>query len=151
MPQKLSIKEAQKLGVTFPCEQMENGERRFRCVDADGYGYALTKMPAQAGGWQNSHFHRDIIETYIVQEGWIVFAELGDGKARLHRLLPGEVVTTSPLVVHNLYLPGGAVVHTVKHGRCQTADDRYASPELDALVCHLGEAELLRLPHGGDA
>lgn len=151
MPQKLSIEEVSKLGVSFPCEQMENGEQRFRCVDAGGYGYALTKMPAHAGGWQKSHFHRDIIETYVVQEGWIVFAELKDGKARLRRLLPGEVMTTRPLIAHNLYLPGGAVVHTVKHGRCQITNDWHASPELDALVHHLGEAQLRRLSHERDA
>ena len=110
-------------GVTTIHHEMDNGERRFRLNKDDGTGYARTEASA-AGGWQNSHFHKEICETYIVQDGWIALAELISTEPTIRILWPGDIVTTQPMVVHNVYLAHDAVIHPAKHGVAR-ADDRH--------------------------
>ena len=144
-PKNLTIDECTALGITFPSVRMDNGEYRFRCTDQNnGYGYALTKMPRDASGWQNSHYHKHIIETYIVQSGWIGFATLlADGGMQLRIHHAGDVVTTEINQSHNVYMSANTVIHTVKHGDCQTPNDWFASAKLDALTQHLTENDIL--------
>jgi len=115
---------------------MDNGEHRFRCMDNSpnaGWGYVLIKMPANSFGWQNSHHHKGIIETYVVQKGWIGFAELlNDGNVKMSVYRPGELFTVIPGHDHNVFMSAGAVIHIVKHGDCSVLNDWFASPELDA-------------------
>lgn len=145
-PEVLSPEECKELGVVFPSVRMQNGEYRFRCFDEnDGYGYALTKMPASVGGWQNSHYHKSVVETYIVQNGWIGFACLDSDILQLALYRAGEVVTTEINQSHNIFMPTGAVIHTVKHGDCSTPNDWFASPDLDAKTKHLTEEAILSL------
>lgn len=147
-PDNLSVEECKRLGVTFPSARMGNGEYRFRCSDKNGYGYALTKMPADSSGWQNSHFHKSVIETYVVQSGWIGFAtlETPSNTMKLALYQTGEVVTTKINQAHNVFLSSGAVIHTVKHGDCTIPNDWFASPELDAQSEQLSEQDLLQRP-----
>ena len=106
--------------VTFH-EVMANGERRFRLKKSDGTAYIRTEASA-GSGWQGSHFHRHVRETYIVQAGWMAFAELVDGALSLCLFEANEIVTSRPGIVHNVYLPDGAVIHTVKHGSASGSD-----------------------------
>lgn len=108
-------------GVTCAHEQMENGERRFRLRKCDGTAYIRTES-SKFGGWQSSHYHSSVRESYIVQEGWMGFAELIDGRLSLKIYSENELVTSRPMVVHNVYLPSDAVIHTIKHGRANGAD-----------------------------
>jgi mannose-6-phosphate isomerase-like protein (cupin superfamily) len=124
-------------GIRTRHERMDNGEFRFRLLAGDGSAYIRT-VAGPAGAWQNSHYHNEVRETYIVQRGWAALVELVDGAVVWHMLAPGDVCTTRPLVPHNLYLPAGAATHTVKHGRGQP-DDWHPCPELDALVKPLSE------------
>jgi hypothetical protein len=142
---KLSLEECARLKIKFPCDQMENGEYRFRCVDeTGGWGYALTKMPDEASGrWQNSHYHRGLMETYIVQKGWIVLALAIDGKMRLKAYKPNEIFTTEPGQSHNIYAPRGSIFHTVKHGDFSVANDWFEDLELDKKTKSLTEADIL--------
>lgn len=148
MSKNLTIEECQKLGVNFPCNCMDNGEFRFRCMDNGsdaGWGYILIKMPDDIRGWQNSHHHQGIVETFIVQKGWIGAAELiGDDMViRVYR--PGDIFTTKPNCAHNIYMSAGAVIHTVKHGDCSLKNDWLASPELDSIAKGLTESDIFRL------
>ena len=59
----------------------------------------------------------------------------------IHR--SGSVVQSRPGVPHNVYLPAGARIHTVKIGATSQSDWR-PEPALDALVNDLSETELLR-------
>ena len=107
----------------------------------DGNGYIQTR--AVGSQWQNSHFHRHTAETYIVERGWMVLAvETGPGRADFWRFEPGLAVTTPIGKAHNVYLPNGTVIHTVKHGGQSGARDWNAAPQLDDLIKTLGEKAL---------
>jgi hypothetical protein len=116
MEQEISSAEARdQHGVTSRHGRMPSGELRFRQLKSDGTAYIRTEAPPD-GGWQNAHYHKKVLETYIVQEGWIGYAEWISDALRLRVFKPGQSFTTAPLVIHNVYMPAGAVIHTVKHG-----------------------------------
>jgi hypothetical protein len=123
---------------------MPNGELRFRMYGRDGNGYVRT-ISGPVGAWQNSHYHHQIRETFIVETGWMVLAEWhpeGHGVA-LKRLNPGGIVTTEPLRQHNVYLPADTLIHVIKHGSAMGEADWIAAPELDAATKCLSEAQIL--------
>ena len=138
------------LGVEISIEQMDNGENRFWLMK-DGAGYILTEMSKDSCGWQNSHYHEGVMETYVVQRGWIASAEFVPEKDAMkmtvHRA--GAVFTTHPGHHHNIYMSAEAVIHTVKHGdlsvQQKTGKDWFESKVLDALTKHLSEDEIFRL------
>ena len=146
MPEKLNAEQCAELDITFPCNRMDNGEYRFRVMKGGnhGYGYILTMMPKdQPGEWQNSHHHEKAMETYIVQEGWIASARLlPDGFADIEVYRTGESFMTKPGEAHNVYMPSGAVIHTIKHGQLTGQKDWFASPELDELTKGLNEIQI---------
>lgn len=146
VPKSLTVVECEALDITFPCERMDNGEFRFRLMDKgqnSGWGYILTKIPESYSGWQNSHYHIGVMETIIIQKGWIGFAELlPDGKMTVRVYRPGDVFTTKPGHAHNVYMPADAVVHAVKHGDCSLEKDWFASPALDEKTKHLSEIDI---------
>lgn len=149
MPKNLTVGECKELGIVFPCNRMDNGEYRFRCMNVgqnSGWGYTLTKMPENDSGWQNSHYHTGIMETYIVQKGWIGFAELlSDSQVKISIYRHDRIFTTRPGHAHNVYVSAGAVIHTVKHGNCSLERDWFANPVLDEKTKHLSEADIFRL------
>lgn len=112
---------------------MANGETRHRMKASDGSGYIRTRYPNDEGAWQNSHYHISTFETYIVQSGTILYAELKDGEARVKEVTENGVITVKPGVHHNVYVFPNTDLHTVKHGATQ-ANDWYASAELDRLL-----------------
>lgn len=94
-----------------------NGELRFRLESKfDGSAYIRTQTTPQSKGWQNSHFHKKLIETYIVEKGWIGYVERTGDSPNFYKYVEGEVFSTSPGIVHNIYMPENSVIHTVKHG-----------------------------------
>ena len=133
-----------KHGITCPHSRAENGELRFRLLKNDGTAYIRTEAPPE-GGWQDSHWHNKVMETYIVQSGWIGYAEMRDGEPELIIYRAGESFTTPPNVIHNVYLPAEAVIHTVKHGEAREEarleDSRTAA--FTAKVCDISESNLL--------
>lgn len=66
--------EVESDGTTVNKEVMDNGEVRTRLISADNSAYIRTEA-SDNGGWQNSHYHLEHEETYIVQKGWVGFAE----------------------------------------------------------------------------
>ena len=146
MPKKRKVDCAEALekhSVFTKHEQMSNGEYRFRLVSKDGSSYIRTV--AERGSWQNSHHHNVVRETYIVQCGWMVIAQRLEGRRLLYRLRPpGGIITTTPLIVHNVYLPSGAVIHTVKHGSTMEFD-WHADEEFDSMTNELSEQDIERL------
>lgn len=119
-------------GVSTNHNIMDNGERRFRLIGGDGSCYIRTEA-SEDSGWQNSHYHTRLSEIFIVQSGWMVFAELKDGVMKARRYEAGEMFVARPMMPHNSYMGPNAVIHTVKFGDCTDAD-WIPSPELDALV-----------------
>jgi len=108
-------------GISTKHGRMPNGELRFRLVSRDGNDYIRT-VASQTSGWQKAHFHRSLRETYIVERGWMALAEKNNAGMSLTIYRPNDVVTTTPNVVHNVYLPSQAVIHTVKHGAAGAGD-----------------------------
>lgn len=116
MTKKLSVEEMAEHGAVANGEEMDNGELRFRLM-VNGSGYIWTQPPAdQLPAWQNSHFHKGVFETYIVQTGQMAMASLHEGKRVVKVYGAGAVVTTELDVPHNLYLYPGSGIHTIKHG-----------------------------------
>jgi mannose-6-phosphate isomerase-like protein (cupin superfamily) len=131
-------------GIETRHDRMPNGELRFRLYGKDGNGYVRV-ISGPRGAWQNSHYHHQVRETYIVESGWMVLAEL-DSRSNeiiLTRLDSGGMVTTEPYRKHNVYLPAGTVIHVVKHGSVSGEADWHAAPDLDAVTKGLSEAQLL--------
>ena len=133
---------ASDLGISTNHSRMDNGELRYRLVAKDGSSYIRTEASAD-GGWQNSHYHKSLHETYIVQDKWLAFAELDGHDVRLWIMRPGDIYTTSVGVSHNVYLPPHAVLHTVKHGGTGEGSDWFGDVALDSLTKPLSEAEIL--------
>ncbi|PSW22128.1 hypothetical protein C9I98_02360 [Photobacterium sanctipauli] len=121
-------------------EVMGNGEIRYRMKANDGSGYIRTVYQGAGcgdrGAWQNSHYHLSTLETYIVQSGSILFAELHDGVPVVKQYTSGEIVTAKVGVPHNVFVRPGTDLHTVKHGDV-VADDWHPSPELDLALADL--------------
>lgn len=148
---KKSLNESDALdhGISARHEQMENGELRFRLVADDGSSYIRT-VATGTGGWQNSHYHKTVLETYIAQEGRTLLIELVDGNLVWNTLNPGDVYTTRPYVPHNIYLPADAILHTVKHGEAGDGPDWHPAPELDAQTKGLSEEDIARTLAAGN-
>lgn len=128
-------------GLFSEHEKMPNGELRFRLMSKDGSGYIRT-VASKDSGWQISHFHKKVRETYIVQSGWMALVSLRGDDLVFQKLAKDAVATTEPLVPHNVYLPASAVIHTVKHGETGETDWEQFE-KLDALTCHLNEDQIL--------
>ncbi|MZQ83036.1 hypothetical protein GQF01_13060 [Paenibacillus sp. 5J-6] len=140
--QRISEEEARSLfGIENKYDLMNNGERRFRLnCSADGSSYCRT-VAAENGAWQNSHYHKTVSELYVVQSGWIVYAEKIDTKLQICLLREGESVTIKPLVHHNIFLSSNSVIHTIKFGSA-LENDWFPSSELDRITKHLDPYEL---------
>ena len=138
---------ARALGVEAIHHEMENGERRFRLVSSDGSSYSRTEASG-ASGWQNSHYHQRVTELYVVQKGWIAYAELSaDGELTISLLQQGGTVTVRPYTHHNVYMSAFAVTHVVKYGdgaeKGTEKADWFPSPALDLRTKPVTESELL--------
>jgi hypothetical protein len=140
----ISNEQARSLGVWSEHERMPNGELRFRLRNEDGSSYIRT-VSSSEGGWQKSHYHVSVRETYIVQMGRIGFAELFNDRFSLRAFGPGSIFTTEPMVPHNVYMFRDSVIHTVKHGLGGLTGDWHSAPSLDQKIQGLGETEILRM------
>ena len=143
-PREVEPDEAKLRGICTQHNEMPNGELRFRLKHADGTAYIRTEA-TESSGWQKSHYHTSVRETYIVQSGKMALAELIEGKTRMRVFGPGEICTTEPHVSHNVYLFGGTIVHTVKHGEEGKITDWHASPSFDEKTANLSESDIALL------
>jgi oxalate decarboxylase/phosphoglucose isomerase-like protein (cupin superfamily) len=141
---RISDEDAHKQGIETRHDLMDNGERKFRLIcSADGSSYCRT-VASEKGAWQNSHYHKSASEIYVVQSGWMVYAEQKTDEIKLCLLWEGETVSFEPFVQHNIYLSSDSVIHTIKYGKAE-GNDWFASPELDSLTQHLTPETLLPL------
>lgn len=128
---ELSTSEALEMGVSTCHHQMDNGEKRFRLSTQFGSSYILTLSSPNAA-WQNSHYHEEKREFYIVEAGWILMVMLVDEGLTIRKIGKDESVMMPVGVKHNVYIAENTIVHTVKYGTKET--DWNACPELDELV-----------------
>lgn len=135
--------ELKNFGIHTKHEEMDNGELRFRLTANDGSGYIRT-VAGRNGAWQNSHSHKFIRETYIVQSGWMALAQLINNNLEIKIYRPGDVLTIKIDVIHNVYLPKDAVTHTVKHGKTKDTD-WLPNKEFDNKTKLLCEKDILKM------
>ncbi len=134
----------EEVGIIPNAERMStNGEIRLRL----GSDYIRTLK--SGGGWQNAHFHRGVKEFYAVVSGWMAFAEEVEGQLSIKIVKAGESVESQPDHVHNVYLPVGADIHTVKYGASVGNPDKNgadwwpADEAFNAATKAISEVELL--------
>lgn len=118
---EISNHELSNYGIDTKHHIMDNGELRFRLKGSDGSAYIRTEASADSG-WQNSHYHTSIKELYLVQSGWILFAELFDDKIVIKKYMAEQFCITQPGVPHNVYLAPNTIMHTIKFGDCSQVD-----------------------------
>ena len=70
-------------------DQKNNGEKRFRLLHSEGSSYCLT-IASKDGAWQNSHYHKNALEVYVVDQGWVVYASLQGGNLDMKIVKEGE-------------------------------------------------------------
>ena len=129
---EISNFELKKYGIATKHHIMDNGELRFRLIGSDGSAYIRTESSLDSG-WQNSHYHTTIKELYLVQKGWILFAELLDDKVIIKKYTSEEYCISKPRVPHNVYMAPDTILHTIKFGDCAKADWE-RSERLDELI-----------------
>ena len=124
--------ELSQYGISTKHNIMDNGELRFRLLGGDGSCYIRTEASGDSG-WQNSHYHTRLSELCLVQQGWVLYAELIDGALSLRKYTANEHFIIRPMVPHNSYMAPNSILHTIKFGDC-TDPDWIASRELDLLL-----------------
>lgn len=140
-------------GITLKSKQMDNGEVRVRISHTEtGLSLSITSTfeSPEARGWQSSHRHvSGIIETYTIQEGWLVVARQDSrtGQALFTHYRAGSVFTLDGVDAHNVYVGPRAVFACVKHGSREGRKDWELAPEFDEVVKPLEEADFLELCH----
>ncbi|CQR46809.1 hypothetical protein BN1058_01084 [Paraliobacillus sp. PM-2] len=144
-PKKISLEEARLSGIDVNFETINKGEKRYKLVSSDGSSYCRT-VGSEIGAWQNGHYHKAVTEFYVVQSGWIVYAEIGlNQEVDLHFLQEGESVSVKPFVHHNIYMSANAITHTIKYGGGSNGVDWFPSHKLDKVTKKLTENDLLEL------
>ena len=124
--------EISQYGIYTKHHMMDNGERRFRLFGADGSSYTRTESVSDSG-WQKSHYHSEIKELYLVQKGWILFAEFVEDEVKIRKYVADEYCISHTMVPHNVYLAPDTVIHTIKFGDCSKADWN-GCEELDEMI-----------------
>lgn len=128
---ELTADEVQEHGIRTAHHEMDSGERRYRLISETGSSYILTQANA-ADFWQKSHYHKKKKEYYVVEFGWVLIARYENGQLRIFRLHPDEPCFIPAGVMHNIFMPAGTILHTIKYGTAET--DWHAASELDQLL-----------------
>jgi len=138
-------------GIAVSAKVMPNGEARSRISHSEtGLSVSITSTFETPGacGWQNSHRHTSgIVETYVVQTGWLVVAHQ-DGPTStplFRRYGAGKQVVLTGEDAHNVYVGEGTVFACVKSGSAEGRNDWTPVPDFDVLVRSFSEAEMLSL------
>ena len=109
-------------------------------------GYVRT-VASETGAWQNSHTHSEFQELYLVERGWMAMAVQGqnDTIPIIHLIHPGQTFISPRGQTHNVYLPGNAVIHTIKFGIREPTALFEPRPEFDRVTKILSEQDIRRL------
>lgn len=128
---QLSENDASQYGIRAVHHEMDNGEKRFRLVSQHGSSYILTQSNVN-NSWQKSHVHYHKHEYYIVEQGFVLAAQLIDGKINIDKFSEKDSFVIPPGVAHNVLMSDNAILHTVKFGSKE--EDWNHCTELDALL-----------------
>lgn len=115
----------ERYGKEISGYKMENGEYRFR-LSSDQSAYIRTESTKAV--WQNSHFHSEQTEYFLVEKGEVLFATMENGDIEIRVYSTGDFFFVSPMIPHNMCLSEGGITHTIKFGGMP---DWNAFPRLD--------------------
>ncbi len=130
---------------------MPNGQTRRRVRMGD---VAITITTTTVAGWEDSHFHKGLRESYTVIEGCMAFAYESteeDDQRGLIILGPGDSVSSDINNPHNVYLYAGTTIGVFVYGEPLGNPDSKgndwwpAEDGFDAWSKGLDEAEIKRL------
>ena len=96
-------------------EYMPNGEKRGR----------------KDHGWQNAHYHKYAVETYLVIKGKILVAIKNGNMIKFKQLKPGRRITIPPRVKHNIHVGKNTLFYVSKKSKEDLEDDWYSANKLD--------------------
>lgn len=153
------------LGMSHKSKTMPNGEKRFAVALSSGEELMIViTVAGPEGAWQQAHYHggqaalagrsrAGITEHYKVWSGWMAAAVPGKGgdlSPEVTLLSEGDQVSFSPGECHNIYLPAGAVIVTLKVGTPvgnphRKEADWWPAPQLDQATQLITEADLRNL------
>lgn len=154
--------------LTVKHKVMENGEERCSFALRDG-GECIITIAAKTGGWQNAHYHggpnaliglsdEGLHEHYVVYSGWMAVAMWGDKAGgqllEIYTVKANDSLMFQPGVEHNIYLPAGAVIFTIKTGTPvgnpeKKGNDWWSDDKLDTVSKALStEAEIQEASFG---
>jgi len=122
----IDLEEFKMFGIHISGNEMNNGELRFRMTGSESSYIRVESR--NAFGWQNSHYHKEQSEWFLVEKGEVFAATLINGKVEIKKYSAGSIFIIHPMVPHNLNFMKGSISHTIKYGGIQ---DWNASYELD--------------------
>ena len=135
--QEISNNSLDKYGVKTFHQIMDNGELRFRLIGSDKSSYIRTESQNNKG-WQNSHYHENTNELYLVGKGKITVAIYEDGTIKYQNYVQNEFFAIEKGTIHNVYMYPDTILHTIKYGQI-SENDWISFPKLDALLLNYVE------------
>jgi|GEM_PF-3193128 len=134
----LRTEESWKMLQAFAAAGLELGRKedddevRHSVSLPDGSKWIVTR--SKRPHWQNAHFHKGLTETYVVQQKWMVAATHWNGLPlkrpnSVQKFNKSKIVSFAPGLQHNIYLPEGALIHTIKTGKAVSNPDKQSGAD----------------------
>lgn len=117
--------------ILMSIEKMPNTEIRYRLKIDDNTLYSVTKSGEELA-WQNSHYHKNCNELYLVQKGRILVVMQEKEKILKKIIEEGEMVVIKPNVSHNIYMFEDTETCVLKYGNVKQ-NDWYSDESLDSI------------------
>ena len=107
--------------ISMSIEKMPNTETRYRIKIDNNTLYSITKSGEKLS-WQNSHYHKDCNELYLVQEGKILIVIQDKEKISKKILIKGQMIDIKPNISHNVYMFEDTETCVLKYGDVKPND-----------------------------
>ncbi len=121
-------------------EYMPNGEKRGRLKISNKLVFSYTSTQKDHG-WQNAHYHKYAVETYLVIKGKILVAIKNGNMIKFKQLKPGRRITIPPRVKHNIHVGKNTLFYVSKKSKEDLEDDWYSANKLDTYSKEIKHAE----------
>lgn len=119
----------EKNNILMSVEKMPNTETRYRIKLDDDTLYSITKSGEKLS-WQNSHYHKNCNELYLVQKGKVLIVIKEKDKI-FHKVLnESQMLVIKPNIPHNIYMFEDAETCVLKYGDVKEKD-WYPDEDLD--------------------
>lgn len=107
--------------ILMSIEKMPNTETRYRIKIDDNTLYSITKSGEELA-WQNSHYHTNCNELYLVQKGKVLIVMQEAEKITKKIIETGEMIAIKPNISHNIYMFENTETCVLKYGDVKQND-----------------------------